>query len=110
MLYSSEHISLALLEIMVHAEADILPLDLQVLCLELPSHTSQTANISALRDKAETRSLGDEFLRNGSFLTLRVPSVVIPEEYNILINPNHPLMEEVNISKQRALNLDERLS
>ena len=37
-----------------------------------------------------TMEIGDGWLQAGTQLALRVPSIIVPEETNILINPRHP--------------------
>ena len=55
------------------------------------------------------RDLGDEWLRDGSELTLEVPSVPIPEESNLLINPAHPDFPRVKVTSERRFSFDRRL-
>jgi RES domain-containing protein len=38
----------------------------------------------------ETRAIGDDWVRTGSSLALKVPSVITPNEFNYLLNPAHP--------------------
>lgn len=60
---------------------------------------------------AETRALGDDWVRRGSSVLLRVPSVVLPGagEWNYLANPAHPRFAEVRIASTGPLPLDPRL-
>lgn len=45
-----------------------------------------------------------------SSLLLRVPSVIVPEEANVLLNPRHPDVARVRATKLRAWLYDGRLS
>jgi RES domain-containing protein len=96
--YCSEDPSTALLETLVHLEIDAedRPETFQVLKIQ----SSQPVSLERLDRKqlspdwpdnlAETRSLGDEWLESKRTLLLEVPSVLVPERRNYLINPEHP--------------------
>lgn len=56
-----------------------------------------------------TSVIGDEWLEVCGQLALRVPSVLIPEETNILLNPNHPDFKEVITGEEREFRFDKRL-
>ena len=56
-----------------------------------------------------TMELGDDWLKAGSQLALCIPSVLIPEETNILLNPLHPKFSQVEISEAREFSFDPRL-
>ena len=60
-------------------------------------------------DEDYSKYIGDEFLRSSSHLLLRVPSVIIPEEYNILINPLHKDFNKVKIKTSYPFHFDVRL-
>jgi hypothetical protein len=34
--------------------------------------------------------MGDQFIKDNKFLTMKVPLVIVQGEYNFLINPRHP--------------------
>ena len=55
------------------------------------------------------RVIGDHFIRSNKYLALELPSVLMMEEHNYLLNPNHPAFAKVKIISQRALRVDERL-
>jgi RES domain-containing protein len=44
-----------------------------------------------------TRKLGDEWFNSQRTPVLKVPSTVIPVEYNFVLNPSHPEFEELAI-------------
>lgn len=56
-----------------------------------------------------TRKAGDNFLTDGKKLLLKAPSILVPEEFNYVINPLHPGIKEIKILKQRELSFDNRL-
>ncbi len=57
----------------------------------------------------ETQALGDEWLASENSLGLWVPSVIIPEESNLLINPRHPAMSQLCLGEPSPFNFDMRL-
>jgi RES domain-containing protein len=94
---TSEHLSLAVLEYLVHADIDILPTDLVVVRVSVPATlTPQSFNLSLLpsnwRDypsPPDVQNIGDEWQRKNSGLLLRVPSAILPTEHSVLVNPLH---------------------
>lgn len=58
---------------------------------------------------ATSQAIGDRWVEAGASLVLHVPSVVVPTEYNYLINPRHPAFDEVEPGHPRLLQLDPRL-
>ena len=61
------------------------------------------------QDEGNTRWIGDEFLKSSSSLLLKVPSAIIPEETNVLINPLHKDMKRVKVKIAREFEFDSRL-
>lgn len=45
--------------------------------------------------EAQTQHIGTQWLRSNQSIALGVPSVVIPLERNLILNPNHPRFSEV---------------
>ena len=91
--YTAAHRSLALLEIMAHLDTRS-PLQAMVAWeIEVPEACIQTpADLpEGWKSNLEsTRNDGDDWLSNGHSVALRVPSVIVPVEFNILLNPAHP--------------------
>jgi RES domain-containing protein len=54
--------------------------------------------------------LGDKWLLARKKLLLKVPSVIIPSEFNFIINPLHEDMKKVKISTVEKLELDGRVA
>ena len=55
------------------------------------------------------KSLGDKWLAMWRTLALAVPSIIVPEELNLLINPEHPDFSQLDLSQRRDFELDLRL-
>ena len=58
---------------------------------------------------AASQAVGDRWLEEGRSVVLRVPSVVVPREWNYLLNPAHPLFEEVEVGPPSVAPFDPRL-
>ncbi len=56
-----------------------------------------------------TRPLGDGWLREGRAVGLVVRSVLVPETYNLLVNPHHPEADQLRLLSAFAFPLDPRL-
>jgi RES domain-containing protein len=115
MLYTASSRSLALLEVLAHST--VRPLGRVLLTLELPAHTLiNKVDVSDLPKgwnsnphSSITQNLGDEFIRAGKFLAMQVPSVIINEESNVLINPLHPDAKKIKIITVEDIIVDPRL-
>ena len=57
-----------------------------------------------------TRAIGDHWAKKQSSAALRVPSIVVPDEYNYLLNPSHPDFTKVKIGKPIVYFFDPRLT
>ena len=52
--------------------------------------------------------MGTNFLKSGG-LCLKVPSAIVEQEYNYLLNPNHPDFEKIKLVDTRPILIDQRL-
>lgn len=55
------------------------------------------------------RNIGDQWVKSGTTLLLRVPSAIIRDETNVLINPNHPEFGNVSVKEIFDFEFDKRL-
>lgn len=114
-LYTTEHISLAVLEILVHVKLYRQPLDYHLITIEIP----EKAHIIAIDHAKLKRNwkddftygqfIGDEFLIANQSLVLKVPSAIIEQENNLMINPAHPDAEKLKIRSSKIFIFDKRL-
>jgi RES domain-containing protein len=58
---------------------------------------------------AATQQLGSEWQRGGDSVALLVPSVLIPQEFCLLLNPEHPRTERVMVGWPEPFEFDARL-
>ncbi len=96
-LYAADSISLAALELLVHLHRSTILNHYVLVTVELPDKAILTLDNQALppdwRDDPPPRStqtLGDGWLSSQQSLALAVPSTVVPQQYNLVINPAHP--------------------
>ena len=115
--YLAESRALAALEILVHAPREALLLDWIVIDVEIPDAWLEKVSPSELPENWRARpsssaaqTYGSEWLRAGRGLALVLPSVVIPEEHSLLVNPLHPRMSELSLGKPKPFSFDPRLS
>ena len=116
-LYCASNSSLALLEKLVNIDFDLLPENLFVAELEVPDISVQTLDKEILSEDWHTfpspdhlKLIGKEWLDNGLWLLLEVPSAVNPHESNFLINVNHPMMDQVRVLRTFPIALYHRLT
>lgn len=94
MLYTSMNISMALLEILVHADESELPSKMFISRIEIPDD----ANIYQFPDNElpknwrepenlALKKMGDRLMAEKKYLGIKVRSAVIPGEFNVLLNP-----------------------
>jgi RES domain-containing protein len=118
MVYTAEHLSLAMIEYLAHLNPDRPPADLMLAQAEIPD------DISSIRYKAEDlpadwrrypapeklASLGSEFVADGKSAILIVPSVLATVEYNWLLNPAHPDFHRIRVLPTEPFQYDPRLA
>lgn len=115
MLYTAEHRSLAALEVLVHLNTSEVPDDLKIISIEIPSNSIITIGLERFKkiQKRETKEtfqvIGNKWVLEEKSLCLKVPSIVINEEFNVLLNPNHKLFKKVKIDKVDDFIFDKRL-
>ena len=62
-----------------------------------------------LRGLEATQRIGDEWLASGRALALAVPSVIVPEELNYVLNPDHPAFGRLTFGRVMPFVLDPHL-
>lgn len=117
-LYACETRALSTLEFLVHTDYDLLPPKLKLLNIQLPLKDSDVLKIKAgdlpknwRRTPAprELKNIGQKYLIEEHHLAIKVPSVIIPDEFNIVINPLHQDFDQVKIDKIQTYKIDVRL-
>lgn len=113
--YASATKSLALLEILVHLDVGAPLPDFVAYRFALDEERIDTLAVQLPRDWRTARGLlitqqiGDDWLAANRNLALRVPSAVVPEESNYVLNPAHPAFGELELGRAMPFQLDARL-
>ena len=116
-MYCSASLALAALEYLVHVDAADAPADLVALEIAVPDslalQTQSLASLPALWRATSVpmscRVIGDTWIAAGQSIGLVVPSVIIPVEQNLLLNPAHPAMARVAVMSAESFVFDPRL-
>jgi RES domain-containing protein len=118
-IYTSQSRALATLEYLVHATMPaVIPDDVSIIKINipdkiiplqikkntLPNNWQNTPSLLALKN------IGTKWILSNKSLLLQVPSAIIDEEFNIIINPEHPDIKFVKLSRPETFILDKRLS
>ena len=115
--YLSDHPASALVESLVHLEIDRedVPDSYQLLAVDIPddfhfaSIEEKQLNAQWRAQLAETRALGDRWLRDDQAALLRVPSALVPFASNWLLNPAHADTARVRVAEIIRALFDRRL-
>jgi RES domain-containing protein len=115
LVYASENSALSMLEALAHITMlhlsepycmqifdipdDVLTISLK----ELPANWNENPAPDSLK------VYGDRFVKEGRSLALKVPSVIMDDASNYLINPLHPLFSELKRIAVRNVSFDQRL-
>ena len=114
-IYASEHISLSVLEMLVHNRFTDFAADLNLLHLSIADTLSikdvknSKLKTDWINDFDYTRFMGDQFIKAGTHAILKVPSAVIKEEHNFIINPFHSDFKKIKITQTVSFSTDKRL-
>ena len=92
--YTSESRALALLEYTVNVNIDEIPRALSITTIEIPDNSIYVCSERELPGDwrllpapASTKELGSHLLLGATVASIKVPSTVVPQEYNFLLNP-----------------------
>lgn len=114
--YTSASLALAELEILVHLPTSRLLDSYVAFRAHLPEASMETLDRETLPGNwranpvpRSVQAVGDEWLQSSSSLALRVPSVVVPAEENVLVNPEHPEFKAVTVDGPFDPEVDDRL-
>ena len=115
--YTSESLALSTLELLVHLDIDLLPDDLSAYEIDVPDElrgesieevhlpTNWRENASCHR----CRMLGEAWLDRAESAVLKIPSAVLIDGDNILLNPLHVDAKSIRVVRQDSFRLDSRL-
>ena len=115
-IYAGRSVGIAALERFVHL-AGLAPPDLVLVRIELPegcsTETPERAALpsgwNAVPGGPASMDFGTAWARAGRSLVLHVPSALVPEEGNAVLNPRHPEFAAVRLSIARPFSFDPRM-
>lgn len=113
--YTSGHLSLALLELFVQMDNRHHLNHYVKISADIPFELIYEPELKEFPDGwgqipygKISQSYGDEWIKDENFAAIRVPSVVVPVEYNFIINPGHPDYQKIKLSKPSEVKFDPR--
>lgn len=113
--YASGSLSLALLEILVQSNDRsnlrnkvLFRADIQENLIEFPPQNDLPEKWKYIPASKTSQTYGDSWINQQNSPVLKIPSVVVPQEFNYVINPFHPKFNEIDISDALPLPLDPR--
>jgi len=115
--YTFGSLSLAALELFVHVDIDIAPTRLVAIAADIPEELeTEIVDIGKLPKNWRTypapealKNLGTAWAARRTTAILAVPSVVIPEEHNYLLNPRHPEFSQIRVQEPIPFRFDPRM-
>lgn len=117
--YVSESLSLAALELYVHFTRNDIKLSKSLFAIPVDIPDALKIAEVSIKDLGpdwrvsppsdSTKNIGTDWALKGNSAILRVPSAVIPEEYNLMLNPKHADFKKIKIGKPQPFTLDKRM-
>lgn len=117
LVYTAESRALAVLEVSVHLDlSQDMPLDRYYIEIEIPNDflilevnaEDLPSGWDAKPPTNITQIIGDDFVEQGEAAVLKVPSSIIPQESNYLINPSHPDAKRIKVKSTSLMVFDTR--
>jgi RES domain-containing protein len=116
MVYCSEHLSLAALEILVHTQPLMVRDKFCAFRVTWDDALMTTIELKKLPKGwnvqppgLASKNIGDEWIRSERSAVLAVPSIIVPQERTFLLNPKHRDFPKIKIKDERDFALDPRL-
>jgi RES domain-containing protein len=118
--YTASNISLAALETLVHFNTSSLPLNRILVRVDVPddvwaarqtfTHTNTPVGWDVFPAGKISLDVGNAWLKSGTSALMEVPSAIVHEESNVLINPRHADAARISAARLRVFAYDGRLS
>lgn len=111
--YMAESVSLAVLENLVHMSREDFPTGYVCIGALLPNDILHLTELELRQDRKLRNlpeiALGDWWIDSRASAVLEVPSVIVPGEHNVLINPHHADFAKINPDPPALYHFDPRL-
>lgn len=117
MIYTSDSRALCTTEVAVHMPLGLLPADYKIITIEIPDSIKiltlalgkLPVDWKSIPHSGSTQEIGDAFIRKNKAAVIKVPSAVVPGDFNFLFNPNHKDFLQIKIKKIEDFSFDSRL-
>ncbi len=114
--YTSSSVALALVENVVHFDAEDLAAIAFLYAVDVPDALVETPPLSELpadwnhpKRSDHARAYGRDWANSKRSLALAVPSLAVPQERNVLLNPEHPAFTGLALGGPSPFSFDQRL-
>lgn len=115
-LYTSSSVSLSMLECLAHFPPAFAPKNMCLATITLPESKIVTIKNDDLPDDWRSvpsprilKEIGYNWIKDNKSLVLKVPSTIVPQEYNFIINPLHQDFSKLELKSVIELDFDNRV-
>lgn len=115
-LYTSSSVSLSMLECLAHFPPAYAPKDMALASISIPEDSIQEIRLEQLPENWRAvpspralKELAYKWIKKQESLVLKVPSIIVPEEYNYIINPFHPDFSTIKLNQVKPFRFDNRV-
>ncbi len=115
-LYTSSSIALSMLECLAHFPIAYAPKDMAMATIEIPEHSiteirkeNLPDNWRAVPSPRELKQISYDWIKKKETLILKVPSIIVPQEFNYIVNPFHKDFKKVKLKKVVPFVFDNRV-
>ena len=117
MIYAADSLALAILEISVHlSQIDLLYNNYFRISVDFDASLVASLDPAKLPDdwdslppSESTQDIGTHWALSQKSVILKIPSTVVREEFNYLINPVHPILKKILIGTHQPIDFDPRI-
>jgi len=119
LIYTAQSRALACLENLVHRGGHGINTAFSTMKIEIPDNISiekirvlelpESWHLTSSQSYQTSRMIGDQWIQASTSCILKVPSALITEECNYLLNPAHPDFTKVKVLSVTPFSFDERL-
>ncbi len=116
LVYTASTTSLAILEMLVHLQAQdrmhryvIFEVSFEEALMTSIDPATLPKSWRKSPAPASVQQVGDQWSAQGSSAVLQVPSVIVPSEWNYLLNPAHPDFAKITLGPKQPIKFDSRL-
>jgi RES domain-containing protein len=115
MVYTATSRALAALEFFVNLEPNEAPDDLLLAEATIPDEMVETLDLHSLPSKWRQpnnivcRDVGSKWAASARSVAFKVPSAVVEDDWNVLLNPRHPDFSRIQLAAPKPFRYDERM-